>query len=485
MNYRMVINVLGKAMLAEAVLLFVPFIYGVALNEGQYLSFLLPMAILFAVGVPFSLFKFDDRSIYAKEGFVIVALAWIILSLVGTLPFIISKSIPNFIDALFETISGFTTTGASVLNGEQLETMPRSVMFWRMLTHWLGGMGVLVFVLAVLPNANGGIMHVFRAESPGPSAGKFVGKLKNTARILYGIYVILTVLEALLLLIGGMPAFDAILSAFSTAGTGGFSIHDGSIAYYNSAYSEIVIAIFMFLFGINFNVFYLILTGYVLKAFKSEEFIFYVLIVLTSSVTIAVNIIQIYGNFWIALRYSFFQVNTLSSTTGFSTCDFIEWPTLSKALMLFLTVVGASGGSTGGGLKVSRLCILFKTAVADIKRLIKPRSVVAVKFEGKPLSHETQRNVNAFFIIYVIIVGITTILLSFDGFGDIFTNFSATLACISNVGPGLTDLIGPMSSYAGYSAFSKIILSVVMLAGRLEIFPLIIFFAPRTWKKGL
>ena len=238
MNYRMVINVLGKAMLAEAVLLFVPFIYGVALNEGQYLSFLLPMAILFAVGVPFSLFKFDDRSIYAKEGFVIVALAWIILSLVGTLPFIISKSIPNFIDALFETISGFTTTGASVLNGEQLESMPRSVMFWRMLTHWLGGMGVLVFVLAVLPNANGGIMHVFRAESPGPSAGKFVGKLKNTARILYGIYVILTVLEALLLLIGGMPAFDAILSAFSTAGTGGFSIHDGSIAYYNSAYSE-------------------------------------------------------------------------------------------------------------------------------------------------------------------------------------------------------------------------------------------------------
>ena len=282
-----------------------------------------------------------------------------------------------------------------------------------------------------------------------------------------------------------MNIYDAVLNSFSTAGTGGFGIHDGSIAYYGSVYSEMVIASFMFLFGINFNVFYLILTGSALKALRSEEFIVYVLMIFGASAIIAINISHLYGNFWEAVRYSFFQVNTMSSTTGFSTVDFAnDWPTLSKGIMLFLTVIGASGGSTGGGLKVSRMCILFKMAVADVKRMIKPRSVVSVKFEGRPLSQETQRNVHAFFIIYVGIVCLTTILLSLDAFGDVFANFSATLACISNVGPGLSGLIGPMSSYAGYSAASKFILSIVMLAGRLEIFPMIVLFAPRTWKKG-
>lgn len=481
----MVLSVIGKAMLIEATLLLIPLLVGIGYGESYYLSFLIPIAGLAVVGIPLSVLKSKEKSIYAKEGFVIVALVWIILSVVGTLPFIISGTIPKFSDALFETVSGFTTTGASVLSS--VEFLPKSIMFWRILTHWLGGMGVLVFVLAVLPGVNSGIMHVFRAESPGPSAGKLVGKIKHTAQILYGIYIAMTFLEAILLIIGGMDIYDAILNSFSTAGTGGFGIHDGSIAYYNNTYFEMVIAVFMFLFGINFNVFYLILTGNVLKALKSEELIVYVVLIVGASLAIAINVLELYGNFWQALRYSFFQVNTVSSTTGFSTVDFAEWPALSKGILLFLTMIGASGGSTGGGLKVSRMCILFKSAVADVRKMIRPRSVVTVKFEGKPLSKDTETNVLAFFIIYVAILCLTTVLLSLDAFagGDVFTNFSATLACISNVGPGVTNLVGPMASYGGYSALSKIILSIVMLAGRLEIFPMIILFAPRTWKRGL
>ena len=477
----MVLNVLGKAMLIEATLLLIPLLVGVSFGENTYISFLIPMAGLFAVGIPLSLLKFRDKSIYAKEGFVIVALAWIVLSVVGSFPFMISGEIPDFFDAFFETASGFTTTGASALNS--VEGLSKSIMFWRILTHWLGGMGVLVFILAVLPSAGAGLMYVFRAESPGPSSGKLVGKIKHTAQILYGIYVILTFLEAALLLIGGMPLYDAILTAFSTAGTGGFGVHDGSIAYYNNVYFEMVVAVFMFLFGINFNIFYLILTGNVLKALKSEELMVYVFMILTASIVIALNILGTVENFWQALRYSFFQVNTVTSTTGFSTADFAEWPALSKGIMLFLTVIGASGGSTGGGMKVARLCILRRSATANLRRMIYPRSVVSVKFEGKTLSKETERGVLTYFVLYVAIVCICTLLLSLDSFADVFTNFSATLACISNVGPGVTKLIGPMASYAGYAWYSKLILSLVMLAGRLEIFPIILLLAPRTWKK--
>lgn len=481
MNYKMVLNVLGKAMLIEAALLLVPLLVGVSFGENTYLSFLIPMAGLFFIGVPLSCLKFRDKSIYAKEGFVIVALAWTVLSVVGSFPFMISGEIPNFFDAFFETASGFTTTGASAL--DSVEFMSKSIMFWRILTHWLGGMGVLVFILAVLPSGGAGLMYVFRAESPGPSSGKLVGKIKHTAQILYGIYVILTFLEAILLLVGGMSLYDAVLTAFSTAGTGGFGVHDGSIAYYNNVYFEMVVAAFMFLFGINFNIFYLLLTGNVLKALKSEELLVYVVMILTASIVIAVNILGSVENFWQALRYSFFQVNTVTSTTGFSTADFAEWPALSKGILLCLTVIGASGGSTGGGMKVARLCILRRSAAANLKRMIYPRAYVSVKFEGKTLSRETERGVRTYFILYVAIVGICTLLLSLDPFADVFTNFSATLACISNVGPGVTKLIGPMASYSGYAWYSKLVLSFVMLAGRLEIFPMIFLLAPRTWKK--
>ncbi len=485
MNFKMVLSVLGKAMLIEATLLMLPLLVGVYFGENTYLCFLIPMAGLFAVGTPLSLLKSGDNSIYAKEGFIIVSLCWVVLSVIGSLPFIISGEIEGFSNALFETVSGFTTTGASALIS--VEGMSKSVMFWRILTHWLGGMGVLVFILAILPSAGAGLMYVFRAESPGPSSGKLVGKMRYTAQILYGIYVVMTFLEAILLLIGGMNLYDAVLNAFSTAGTGGFGIHDGSIAYYDNVYFEMVIAAFMFLFGINFNIFYLILTGNVLKALKSEELIVYVVMIVGASIVIALNILytmESITNFWQAMRYSFFQVNTVTSTTGFSTADFAEWPELSRAILLFLTVIGASGGSTGGGLKVARMCILARSAQANIRRMIYPRSVVAVKFEGKTLSRETERGVLTYFILYVFIVCLCTVLLSCDAFGNVFDNFSATLACISNVGPGVTKLIGPMGSYAGYSWISKIILSIVMLAGRLEIFPMLMLFVPRVWKKG-
>lgn len=485
MNFKMVLSVLGKAMLIEATLLMLPLLVGVYFGENTYLCFLIPMAGLFAVGTPLSLLKSGNNAIYAKEGFIIVSLCWVVLSVIGSLPFIISGEIKDFADALFETVSGFTTTGASALIS--INGMSKSVMFWRILTHWLGGMGVLVFILAILPSAGAGLMYVFRAESPGPSSGKLVGKMRYTAQILYGIYVALTAIEAVLLLIGGMNLYDAVLNAFSTAGTGGFGIHDGSIAYYDNVYFEMVIAVFMFLFGINFNIFYLILTGNVLKALKSEELIVYVVMIVGASIVIALNILytmESITNFWQAMRYSFFQVNTVTSTTGFSTTDFSEWPALSKSVLLFLTVVGASGGSTGGGLKVARMCILARSAHANIRRMIYPRSVVAVKFEGKTLSRETERGVLTYFILYVVIVCLCTVLLSCDAFGNVFDNFSATLACISNVGPGVTNLVGPMGSYAGYSWISKIILSIVMLAGRLEIFPMLMLIVPRVWKKG-
>ncbi len=484
MNYKVVLSILGKALLIEAALMLVPLLVGVYFNENSYLSFLIPMAGLFVIGAPLSAIKTKDGSIYAKEGFVIVALAWIVLSVVGCLPFIISGEITGFADALFETASGFTTTGASAL--DSVEGMAKSIMFWRILTHWLGGMGVLVFILAILPTAGAGLMYVFRAESPGPSAGKLVGKMRHTARILYGIYVVLTMFEALLLLLGGMSFYDAVLTAFSTAGTGGFGVHDGSIAYYDSVYIEMVVAAFMFLFGINFNIFYLILTGNILKALKSEELTVYVVMILTASITIALNILftlDSITNFWQAMRYSFFQVNTVSSTTGFATTDFATWPALSKGILLFLTVIGASGGSTGGGMKVARLCILARSAKANIRRMTYPRAVVSVKFEGKTLSQETERGVLTYFILYIAIACVCTLILSFD-IGGVFDNFSATLACISNVGPGITEMVGPMASYAAYSPFSKILLSFVMIAGRLEIFPIIILFVPRTWKKG-
>ncbi|MCH5163599.1 MAG: TrkH family potassium uptake protein [Clostridiales bacterium] len=480
MNIKMVFSILGRTLLIEALLMCCPLLVGIIYGEHSYADYLIPIGALIVIGLPMSFLRPKDKAIYAKEGFVTVAFVWVLMSLAGAVPFVLSGAIPNYADALFETVSGFTTTGATVM--ADVEGLSHSLMFWRLFTHWIGGMGVLVFVLAILPGFNSGIMHVFRAEAPGPSVGKLVSKLTFTARILYGIYIVMTIVETIFLLCGGMSFFDSVLHAFSTAGTGGFGMKNDSIAGYNSVYIEMVIAVFMFLFGINFNLFYLLLIGNFKKAIKSEELRAYFILVVGATLIIAVNILSMCANFGEAIRYSFFQVTSISSTTGFSTTDFNEWPALSKAVLIVLMVIGAMGGSTGGGVKVARVMILFKSVAADIKRLVHPRAVVSTKFEGELLGDDIKRNVNTYFILWVFIVVVCTVLLCID-INDFLTNFTATLACIGNVGPGF-NLVGPLSNYGLYSPYSKILLSFVMLVGRLEIFPMIIVCAPRTWKRG-
>ena len=479
---------LGKTLLIEAGLMLVPLLVGVIYQENSYLSFLIPILSLLIVGFPLSRLKSKDNSLYAKEGFIIVALSWILLSLFGAIPFVINGAIPNYIDAVFETVSGFTTTGATILNGEQLENMDKGLLFWRQFTHWIGGMGILVFVLAILPANNAGVMHVFRSEAPGPSVDKLSTKLRFTARILYSIYVVLTLMQVVFLACGGLSILDSFLMSFSTAGTGGFGVlGDSAISY--SSYIQIVLSVFMLLFALNFNVYYLLLIGNVTKVFALEEVRTFLIVILTSVIAIAINLFttmsNIYSTFGEALKHSFFQVTSISSTTGLVSADFDKWPTLSKGILLLLTVIGACGGSTGGGIKMSRMIILCKSSMADFKKLIHPRAVVYSKLDGQPVSTATERNVRTFFVVWVIVVIISTLLLSIDNYlqKDIFSGFSATLACINNVGPGF-NLAGPMYNYMGFSYFSKIVLSLVMLIGRLEIFPILILFIPRTWRKS-
>ncbi len=482
MNYKMIISILGKTFVFLAVLLIIPMAVGFLYSENSYLSYLIPIAGLLAIGLPVSLIKVKDKTIYAREGFVIVALVWVIFSLVGALPFVISSTIPNYVDALFETVSGFTTTGATIL--PEVESMQHSFSFWRCFTHWIGGMGVLVFVLALLPS-EGGVIHIFRAESPGPTASKFVSKMKFTARILYGIYIALSIVETVMLLCGGMNLFDSVIHTFSTAGTGGFGSKNASIMAYNSVYIEMVIAVFMFIFSVNFNVFYLMLIGNFKKAFKCEELRAYFIIVVLSTLIIALNILSICSDFGQALRYSFFQVTSISSTTGFMSTNFDTWPALSKSVLLFLMIVGACAGSTGGGIKVSRIILLTKSSVNDVKKMVRPRTVTSIKFEGESVDSDTIRNTKAFLVIWVAIVIVSTILVSADAFvgGDVLSSFTATLTCIGNVGPGL-NLLGPTCNFGGLNGFSKIWLSFVMLAGRLEIFPVLMLFSPKTWKRN-
>ena len=480
MNIKMIFGILGRALLIEAALLLCPLLVGVVYGENSFADYLIPIAALLAIGIPLTLLHTRDSSIYAKEGFITVALVWILMSLVGAVPFVLSGAIPNYADALFETVSGFTTTGASILT--DVEALSQSLLFWRSFTHWIGGMGVLVFILAILPNYNSGNMHLFRAESPGPSVGKLVSKLKHTARILYGIYVAMTFMETILLLCGGMSFYNSLLHAFSTAGTGGFSTRNASIGAFNSVYIEMVVAVFMFLFGINFNLFYLILIGNFKKAIKSEELRVYFIIVAGATLAIAVNILSMCANFGEAVRYSFFQVTSFSSSTGFSSADFGDWPGFSKAVLIGLMVVGACGGSTGGGMKISRVMILVKSSFANLRRLIHPRSVVSTKFEGETLSKDVERNAQTYFILWVMIVIVCTLLLSIEQ-SDFLTCFTTTLSCIGNIGP-VFKAGGAWSYLTFYSPYSKVMLSLVMLIGRLEIFPIILMFAPRMWRRG-
>lgn len=481
MNYKSIIRVLGHILRLEALILILPLLVSFIYKESHlYISFIIPILLLFIIS-EISIRSIKQKTtIYAREGFIIVAFSWILMSLFGSIPFYISKEIPNFIDAIFESTSGFTTTGSTIIN--DVEVMSKGLLFWRSITHWLGGMGILVFVLAFIPTTDTQSFFILKSESPGPSVGKLVSKVRLTARILYSIYIFLTILQIILLFAGGMPIFDSINHALATAGTGGFGIKNTSIAYYSNLYFEIVITIFMILFGINFNVFYLILIGQGIRALKSEELRWYLGIIIISIIVISLNTLTIFNNFATSLRYSSFHVASIISTTGFYSYDFNTWPTLSKWIIIFLMLSGGCAGSTSGGMKVTRIAILIKNIFRETKNLLHPRQVVTIKFENKPVDKTVLTGVFSYLIAYFFIMIIGTIIISiFDNF-TIATNFTAVISSLSNVGPGF-DLIGPANNYALFSYPSKVFLSLLMLAGRLEIFPILMIFLPGTWKK--
>ena len=479
MNRRFVFRLLGKMLMVTSALMVLPLIVAIIYKEDSYISFLISIGISLVIGYPLmTLCKTEDRVIYAKEGFVIVALSWICMSAVGALPFYLSGEIPSYIDAFFETVSGFTTTGASVLR--DVEVMSHGLLFWRSFTHWIGGMGVLVFIMAIIPASTDRSIHILRAEVPGPIVGKLVPKMRETAKILYLIYIALTVLETFFLLVGGMSFFDSAVHAFGTAGTGGFGIKADSIASY-SPYLQWVITVFMLIFGINFNLYYLILIRKLKNIFKSEELWAYIGIAAVSTVIISINISKMYDSFSETVRLASFQVATIITTTGYATADFNLWPELSKTILLMLMFVGSCAGSTAGGFKISRVILLVKMIKREIKLLLHPRSVSVVRFEGKKVEEPVLKSVSAYTAVYIVSFFVVFFLISFDNF-DILTNFSAAAACFNNIGPGLS-AVGPAANYADYSVFSKLVLSVAMLFGRLEIYPVLFVLSPSAWSK--
>ena len=480
MNHKIVSYMVGNILRIEAVLFILPMV--VSLIYGEYnvaLSFLISSVISLIVSLILTkFFGKNDKMIFAKEGFAIVALAWISMSLIGALPFFISREIPSYIDAVFETVSGFTTTGSSILNN--IEALSHGCLFWRSFTHWVGGMGVLVFVMAIFPQESGRSIHIMRAEMPGPVVGKLVPKIRETAKILYLIYIAMTTLQVVLLMFGGMNFFESLLHSFGTAGTGGFGIKNDSIAGYNS-YLQWVIAIFMVLFGVNFNLYYLILIKRFRSALRSTELWVYIGIIAVSTALISINIYPMVYDISDTIRTAFFQTSSIITTTGFATADFNLWPGFSKMILLILMFVGACAGSTGGGIKVSRFIIGIKTVFRDIKHMLHPRSVGGVKFEEKTVDNQTINGISVYFMVYFIIYLAILLLLSLEAF-DFETNFSAVAACFNNIGPGFS-AVGPTANFSIYSPFSKILLSLAMLLGRLEIFPILIVFTPSFWKK--
>ncbi len=480
MNRRIILNAIGIVLRVEAVLMLLPTAVGIFYGEKAAFYFFLTSLICFLVGyIPNLLFKPRNSTIFAKEGFITVAFTWILLSLFGAMPFVISGEIPSFTNAFFETVSGFTTTGASVIT--DLESLSHCTLFWRSFTHWIGGMGILVFVMAILPNISERPIHILRAEIPGPIKGKLVPRVKDTAVILYLIYIAMTVIETVLLILGGMPIFESIVHAFGTAGTGGFGIKSDSISGY-SPYIQWVITAFMLLFSANFNIYYLILIRRFRSAFKSSELWCFFGIVAVAVTAITANISHLYNSFSDSLRASAFQVSSVISTTGYCTADFNRWPTFSKIILFLLMFMGGCAGSTAGGLKMSRIVIMFKQVSKEIKHLIHPRSVGTIHFEGKPIDTATSKNISNYFIIYSICYFAITLLISFEPF-SFETVVSASAACFNNVGPGF-GAVGPAGSYADFSNFSKYILSLAMLLGRLEIFPIIIALSPSSWSKS-
>ena len=479
MNFSIVRHVIGYVLVAESAFMALPCIVALIYQEQDGWSFVITAVLCLLLGVLLLYKKPENKIFYVKEGFVTVALSWIILSVMGSIPFLMTGSITNPVDAMFETVSGFTTTGASVLT--DVEVLSKSVLFWRSFTHWIGGMGVLVFLLAVVHMKGGGShMNLMKAESPGPSVNKLVPTVRSTAKILYVIYIVMTVIEIVLLLIGRMPLFDALTISFGTAGTGGFGIKNDSMAGY-SVYLQVVVTIFMILFGVNFSAYFLILRKKFKQAFSMEEVRSYFLIILASIGVIAIMIKDMYGSIWAAIQQAAFQVGSIITTTGYATTDFNLWPEVPKTILVLLMFVGACAGSTGGGIKVSRLVILLKTVKKELHTLLHPRSLKKLQMDGHLLEHETVRATNVFIMAYVLIFVFSVLLVGFDGH-DLITNFTGVAATLNNIGPGL-ELVGPTQNFSIFSNGAKLVLIFDMLAGRLEIFPLLLLFVRDTWKK--
>jgi trk system potassium uptake protein TrkH len=479
MNISTIFYTLGWILMCEGALLILPLFVAVLYMESSTIpAFLITIGLCLLLGGLMVRKRPHKQVFYLREGFVVTALGWIVISIMGSIPFLISGAISHPIDALFETVSGFTTTGASIL--ADVESLPRSILFWRSFTHWIGGMGVLVFLLTLLPLTGGSHVNLMKAESPGPQVEKLVPRVKSTAKILYGIYIALTILQIIFLLAGGMPLFDAVTTSFGTAGTGGFGVKNDSIAGY-SDYLQNVVTVFMILFGINFNFYFLLLLRKFKRAVLMEEVRWYLIIIVVATLFITFNISSMYDNLGEAFQKAIFQVASIITTTGFATTDFNMWPQVSRSILVLLMLIGACAGSTGGGCKVSRLVILVKTVRKELKHFLHPQSVGKIKMDGKTVAHEVVRSVNVFMITYVLIFAGSVLLIGFDNH-DLVTNFTSVAATLNNIGPGL-ELAGPTENFSIFSAGSKLVLIFDMLAGRLELFPLLLLFTRETWRK--
>lgn len=478
MNHSIIIYIIGHVLNIEGLFLLLPCLTALIYQERSGFAFFFTSILCLALGRAATFRKPKNAVFYGKEGFVTVSLCWVVLSIFGSLPFLLSGEIPSIPDALFETISGFTTTGSTVLT--DVEALSQCSLFWRSFTHWIGGMGVLVFVLAVLPmSGSGSHMYLMRAESPGPSVNKLVPRVKNTAMILYGIYIVITIIEIILLLAGGMPLFDALTTSFGTTGTGGFGIKNDSFASY-SPYCQGVVTLFMILCGINFNIFYLILCKKQKQAFQSEELRMYLGVILISTLLIAYNIRHLFPGF-LAVHHAFFQVGSIITTTGFATTDFNNWPLFSRMILLCLMFLGACAGSTGGGIKISRVLLLMKSIQKELFFIVHPRSVKKIRMDGQSVEHDVMRSVNVYMAAYLIIMIVSMLIVSLEN-KDIVSTTTSVITTLNNIGPGL-ELVGPAGNFSSFSALSKFVFMFDMLAGRLEIFPLLILFMPDTWKK--
>ena len=478
MNYAIIFHTLGIVIDFSAAFMIPPFIVAMLYGESDAVYFLICFAIFAAAGIILGRIKPENKKFFAKEGYIIVSMSWIILSVIGALPFYLSGYIPSYIDALFETVSGFTTTGASILT--DVEALSHGMLFWRSFTHWVGGMGVLVFILAVLPLTGGENMHIMRAESPGPSVGKLVPKLRKTAFYLYAIYFSMTILQIVLLVINEMPLFDAVCISMGTAGTGGFGIKNDSMASYSVTINTIV-TIFMLLFGVNFSFYFLILMRKFKDAFKMSEVIWYFIIFGAAAILITGNIYNPERGLLLSFHDAAFAVSSVMTTTGYATEDFNKWPEFSRTILVLIMFIGACAGSTGGGMKVSRIIIYFKSIFKEMSTLVHPRSVKVVKFDGKAVEKSTLSSAMVFLAVYVIIYAVSALIVSLDNY-DLITTFTAVAATFNNIGPGL-EMVGPTGNFSMFSPLSKLVLIFDMLAGRLEIFPLLLLFTPSVWRK--